>query len=366
MKERINAEKELLAKPGDTLLETLEYIKMSQLELAERIGKTPSKVNDIISGKEPITVSTAFKLEKALGIDAKFWLNLETNYREKLLRISQTEELENSKDWLNILPIKELKKCGYIESKFKGSEMVEECLKFFGVANQTRWESMYGNKFAEACFRKSNKIDTSLGGLATFLRIGEIELRNQKLKSYDKDQFKKNLIGIRNLIRPHPEDFASKLKDYCTSAGVGVVYTPRLTKAPVSGVTRWIGGNPMIQLTDRYKSNDHFWFTFFHEAGHILLHGKKNIFIEDFSCENDQNKEAEANNFANKYLLSFDINKEIPEDIVITEKIIRNLARRHNTHSAIILGHLQHINRVQYSFGNELKLKVILDDEIVK
>jgi len=40
------------------------HVKMSQSELAERMGRTPSKINDLISGKEPITVATALQLEK--------------------------------------------------------------------------------------------------------------------------------------------------------------------------------------------------------------------------------------------------------------------------------------------------------------
>ena len=93
-------ERELLSKPGDTILETIEHVKMSQVELAERMGKTPSKINDLISGKEPITLTTALQLEKVLGIDAQFWLNREMLYREKLLRLEQEEAVEKYVDWL--------------------------------------------------------------------------------------------------------------------------------------------------------------------------------------------------------------------------------------------------------------------------
>src|SRR5690242_15636910 len=95
------AERELLSKPGDTILGQLDHLKMTQAELAERMGKTPSKINDIISGKEPITVNTAIQLERVLGIDAQFWLNRETLYREKLTRIEQEELLLQCKEWLD-------------------------------------------------------------------------------------------------------------------------------------------------------------------------------------------------------------------------------------------------------------------------
>lgn len=86
--------KELLSPPGDTIQETIDMMGMRQNELAERMGKTESKINDIIKGKEPITVNTALQLELVLGIPAKFWLAREANFREELARIEQEEAQE--------------------------------------------------------------------------------------------------------------------------------------------------------------------------------------------------------------------------------------------------------------------------------
>ena len=362
---KLKDERELLSKPGDTITETLEHLKMSQAELAERMGKTPSKVNDIISGKEPITTATALQLEKVLGIDAQFWLNREMLYREKLSRIEQEEALEECKDWLKMQPLKELKSCGYIKTEKLGPAMADECLKFYGVAAPNQWESIYVNQYVSTNFRKSQAHQTTLGGMAAWLRIGEIEMKKLQLKPYSKEEFKQSLTEIKNLVRQHPEDFATQLQKLCLQAGVALIYTMCIPKAPISGATRWISGNPLIQLTDRYKSNDHFWFTFFHEAGHILLHGKKDVFIEEFEGYNiDQQKENEANDFANKWLLPEDIRNDFSG--VITEKDIRLVARKYSTHPAIVLARLQKMDLVSYSFGNSLKLKVVLDDVINK
>jgi len=360
MSSKLKDERELLSKPGDTISETLEHIKMSQVELSERMGRTPSKVNDIILGKEPITVATAIQLEKVLGIDAQFWLNRESIYREKLSRIEQEEALEECKDWLKSQPIVELKKCGYIKTEKIGTAMVEECLKFYGVAAPSQWESIYIDQYVSSAFRKSEVHKSTLSSMAAWLRIGELEMRKLNLNLFDKDIFRQTLVEIKTLIRPHPEDFAEKLQEYCSKAGVALVYTICIQKAPISGVARWVGGNPLIQLTDRYKSNDQFWFTFFHEAGHILLHGKKDVFIEDFEQFNvDAKKEAEADEFANKQLLPENLLAELPEPI--TEKDIRKVAHKYNTHAAIVLGRLQRLRKVPFSFGATLKIKVMLD-----
>ncbi len=365
MNNSLKDERELLSKPGDTILETLEYIKMSQAELAERMGKTASKINDIISGKEPITVTTAFQLEKVLNIDAQFWLNREMLYREKLSRIEQDEALEECIDWLKAQPVKELKKCGYLKAEKIGTAMAGECLKFYGIATPVQWESLYVSQYISTDFRKSAVDQTELGAMAAWLRIGEIEMRRLQLKTFDKELFKQNLGKVRSLVKEQPEDFADQLQELCLEAGVAVIYTMCIPKAPISGAARWLGGNPLIQLTDRYKSNDRFWFTFYHEAGHIMLHGKKDLFMEDFDgFTMDPKKETEADAFANKWLLPQDIIVELPNEI--TEKSIRSLARKYGTHAAIVLGRLQHLKMVPYTFGNGLKLKVFLDDVINK
>lgn len=358
-------ERELLSRPGDTIVETLQELKMSQAELAERMGKTPSKINDLISGKEPISVSTALQLEKVLDIDAQFWLNREMQYREKLSRFDQEEALEECKEWLSQQPIKELKKCGYIKSDKVGTTMVEEFLQFYGVATPVQWQSIYVNQFASVDYRKSEKHQAVMGSMAAWLRIGEIEMRKLNVQLYSKDLMKDNLTEIKKLVRNHPEDFAERLQVLCLEAGVALVYTACISKAPISGAARWVGGNPLIQLTDRYKSNDHFWFTFFHEIGHVFLHGKKEVFMEEFAgYALNQVKEDEANDFAGRWLLSEEFLKELPD--TITEKDIRIIARKYETHPAIVLSRLQHKKLVPYSFGNTMKLKVVLDDLLTK
>jgi HTH-type transcriptional regulator/antitoxin HigA len=262
-------------------------------------------------------------------------------------------------------PIKELKECGYLKTKKTGPAMAEECLKFYGVAAPAQWEALYVEQYVATSFRKSEAHKSTLGGLAAWLRIGEIEMRKRKLNSYNKETFKQSLIEIKKLVRQHPEDFASRLQQYCANAGVALVYTICIPKAPISGVARWVGGNPLIQLTDRYKSNDHFWFSFFHEAAHILLHGKKDVFVEGLDeYKSNSQKEIEADDFANKSLLPVDIIAELPDKI--TEKDIRQIARKYNTHAAIVLGRLQRLEKLTYAFGASLKLKVILDDFINK
>ena len=358
-------ERELLSKPGDTILETIAHLKISQADLAERMGRTPSKINDLISGKEPITIKTAMDLERVLNINAQFWLNRETLYREKLGRIEQQEALEQCIGWLKEQPIKELKKWGYLKTDRSGGELVEDMLQFYAVVSPKQWEAVYIEDYANADFKKSSKFKSSLGAMAAFLRIGEVEMRKIKLPEFDKALFKTQMTNIRQLAFKHPENFAEQLREICREVGVGVVYSASFLGAPISGVARWLGGNPLIQLTDRYKTNDQFWSAFFHEAGHLILHGKKDVFIEDFNgvVINEQ-KESEANSFSDELLIPSKYLGDIDE--TITEKEIRILARQIDIHPGILVGRLQRLEIIDYSFANALKLKVDLSEEIFK
>lgn len=365
MSQHTKDERELLSKPGESILETLEHLKMSQVELAERMGKTPSKINDIISSKEPITMTTALLLEKVLNVDARFWINRETLYREKLARIEEEEQLETCIDWLKLQPLKQLHECGYLKSSKPDASMVSEMLSFYGIGSLKQWDQVYVQKYASAQFRKSDVHQTELGSIAAWLRIGEIERQKMALPEFDKDNFKSALIEIRPLVRKHPENFAERLRDICFKVGVAVVYTACLPKAPVSGAVRWVGGNPLIQLTDRNKTNDHFWFAFFHEAGHIMLHGKKEVFIESFEgYEGDEEKEREADAYAANQLLPATFINDLPKE-KITEEDIRKVARIYETHPAIVLGRLRRMDKIAYHFGTDLLVKTNLDEYTV-
>lgn len=354
MSPQLKDERALLSPPGDDILEHINYIRMSQAELADRLDKTPSKVNDLIKGKEPITYSTALQLEKVLGVEARYWLNREMIYREKLARIEQEEALEDAKAWVKQQPVKELRKCGYLKPDTSGPSLVEEMLEFYGVANTEKWESRYVAEFASADYRRSNAHRTSLASMAAWLRMGEVEMQKLILPEYDKSKFKEALKAAKTLVQYQPEDFAVRLKEMCLNAGVGVVYTFCLPKAPVSGATRWFRSNPLIQLTDRYKTNDRFWFSFFHEAGHVLLHGRKEMFIEDYEgYKKIKYKEEEANEFAMKSLLPTSALQDLPDNL--NEADIIDLANRYHTHPGIIIGRLQWLGAIGYNKWNHLK-----------
>jgi Zn-dependent peptidase ImmA (M78 family) len=159
---------------------------------------------------------------------------------------------------------------------------------------------------------------------------------------------------MRQLMIDQSLGFFEKLQILCLRAGVILLFTPKLPKVPLSGSTRWLNNTPLIQLTARYKRNDSFWFTFFHELGHIILHGKKYISLEnvDFAAANPE-KEEEAHQFAIKHTFTKEQEIEILQNQSITEQDIIDYSEKFNTHPAMIIGRLQHDKIIRYSVGRQ-------------
>jgi HTH-type transcriptional regulator/antitoxin HigA len=353
--------KSLLSPPGDTVQEHIDFIGMSQAELAERMGRPKEKINDLIKGREALTIPTAFQLEKVLGIPANFWLTSEKSYRKELYELQQQEELEKEIDWLNLFPVNEMRKLTWLPDIKEKYVLVDELLKFFSVASAGEWERIYLDKKVSVAFRMSLAQTQSPYAISAWLRKGEIQAKEIQLAVFDKKKFKDALVKIKDLAFLMPIDYLQQLQDICTACGVALVFTQNLPKAPISGSARWFQQTPIIQLSGRITTNDRFWFTFFHEAAHLLLHGKKDIFLENVEgTAIDETKEQEANRFAAAMLIEDKNWKMILASLPISPSQITQFAQKFNVASGIIVGRLQHEKLISNTFGNELKQKVDL------
>lgn len=353
--------KSLLSPPGDTIQENIDFIGMSQAELAERMGRPKEKINDVIKGREPISTATAFQLEKVLGIPAGFWLNREKTYRKELYELQHQEELEKEKDWLGEFPVNDMRKLGWLPDTNEKHVLVDGLLKFFCVASADEWKRIYTDKEVSVAFRVSLAHTRSPHAISAWLRKGEIQASEIEIAEFDKKKFKVALAEIKELAFLMPDDFARQLQNICAKQGVAVVFTQNLPKAPISGATRWFHNKPIIQLSGRYKTNDHFWFTFFHEAAHIILHGKKDIFLENVEgTDIDQEKEEEANAFAARILLTGSEMQEIMDAAPFTEEMIYAFADKFRTPAGVIIGRLQHVKLIPFSAGNSFRQKIDL------
>ncbi len=346
--------------PGETLLETIQVLELTQKELALRMGRPVKTINEIIKGVAAITAETSLQLEKVTGVPASFWNNAEANYRGRLARLKEQRRIETQTQWLKSFSYSRIVELGLVPSSSEKRERVENLLRFFGVASEAQWRTAYAGLTGAA--REAAGLKSELGDLSVWLRAGELDARESVCKSYDMSRFKQTLSEIRILTQQSPPNVWAEVCRLCAEAGVVVVLVPELPKTHVYGFTRWLTKNKaLLQLSLRYKTDDVLWFTFFHEAAHILLHGKKDIFFE-FRGSDDPKEDA-----ANRWAANFLIPERAWDGFVealpqrISERIVGGFADEQGIARGIVVGRLQKEKRLSYAFLNDLKHRLEID-----
>ena len=336
--------------PGKTLRETIDTLNMKQRELAVRTGLTPKTINLIAKGRAPITPDTAVLLERVTGVPARMWNNLESNYREQLAKIEDRRRLEADLDWLKCIPTRELIDRGVIDEQPDKPALLQAVLRFFGVSSSQAWRNLWMHP--AGAWRKSKCFRNKPGATATWLRLGELEALKIKTKPYHPEKFKGALHQIRRLTVERPSVFGPRMQELCAGAGAALVFVPQIKGCPASGVTRWLTPDKaLLQVSLRYGTNDHFWFTFFHEAGHILNDPKKEVFIE--TGHGDEPREEQANRFAANHLVPQARADELPG--LITRANVIAFAKSIGIAPGIVVGRLQKEGIIGPSYLNELK-----------
>jgi addiction module HigA family antidote len=346
---------DVVSPPGETLLEILEDRGMSQAELAERTGRPKKTINEIIKGKAALTPETAIQLELVLGTPASFWNNREQNYRDWLARQEERKNLSKHITWMRQFPVSNMIKHGWITKFNNQIDQLIEILRFFAIASPDQWQN--GNQMT--AFRQSPTFAANPAAVSAWLRQGEIQSAQIQCAPYDEAHFRQALQQIRGLTTQPPEVFVPQVTELCAHAGVAVIFVPEIPGTRTCGATRWlIPTKAMIMLSLRYKTDDHLWFTFFHEAAHILLHGKREVFLEDDDevSEDVRAKEEEADRFASDFLIPPEAFRRFhPRGAHISHEDIIEFAQLLGIAPGIVVGRLQHDGVVPRQNLNGLK-----------
>jgi len=345
-----------LVPPGEVLSDYLATSGMTKAELAVRCGRPTKTISEIIHGKAAITAETAIQLGRVFGRPASLWQNLEANYRLKLAEKNDHASLSGHAAWAKKFPIKALVEAGCLEEPTGDADLVTKLLGFFGVGTVAGWKS----SFVEpgVAFRRSPAFNAAPEAVSAWLRRGELEAATVKCRPFERIKFRAALSEARALTRSSFPDILEELRDKCAASGVALALIPELPKTHLSGAARWLTKDKaLIQLSLRHKTSDHAWFSFFHEAGHILLHGKKLIFIDETGSESNQT-DVEANEFAGDHLIPPTDYARFREQGFFSALSIKRFSTQQGVHPGIVVGRLQHDKVIQHSQLNELKEKL--------
>jgi HTH-type transcriptional regulator/antitoxin HigA len=350
--------------PGEFLKDSIDELGMSQSELAQRLGRPQKTVNEIINGKAAITTETALQLEKVLNTPAHYWTNLQSQYQEVLSRQEELEVLSEMQDDAAKYPYKQMAKFGWVDATSDKIEQVRNLLYFFGTTN---FKEIFEEKLlGGVSFRVSENKPCLSHSAAAWLRQGVIESRKGSLKPYSKKDLIAAIPEMRRLtLVAEPNEMIERLKALLAGCGVSLVVTRNLTNTPINGATRWVGRNPLVQMTIRNSWVDIFWFSFFHEIGHVLQTGKTDFKIDlekNLGVRNEE--EDKADNFAQetiipdeKYYLRLKSFLSEESDYLKRKDTVIFFSKQIEIHPGCVVGRLQHDGVLERNQMNDLRIR---------
>lgn len=346
-----------ISHPGVTLGAKIQEMEMSIREFAVRAAKPEKTILAVIRGDSSITPDMAVIFENVTQIPAHFWMSRQRSYDEFLARQRMAQKIEASAEWVDCFPIKQMVKYGWLQPFNDLASKTKALLQFFAVTSAEAWENYYMNQQLKVAFRISLRSTIEPYAISAWLRQGDRQSETIEItEEYSDKKLREQIPHMKTLMAEMPSDWPVKLQELCSASGVKLVFTPALPKAPINGATRWIASKyPCVQISSREKRYDIFWFTFFHEIGHILLHGKKEFFLENVEYDNKEvGKETEADEFAAAILLTRQEEDEIIKEGDYSIPTIKSFAEKFGTHPSVIVGRLQHHRLIPKSADVEL------------
>lgn len=352
--------REFIIHPGETLKEMLDDREMTQRELAIRTDVKEPHISGIVNCQKPISVSFAKKLEYALGVDASFWINLQANYEKELADFEEinqisSEELEILQKIRNITHYAQ--EMNLINPDAIGSMLVIEWRKRLNVSSLIRIPEI--SQAGAYRLAAADNVDPYI--LFTWLRISDLITKNQEVnEELNIDKLKNKLDIIRRLIFKDIDTINSKLKMYFAECGIKFAIVKHFTGAPVQGVIKRNTDNTLsLIMTVRRKFADVFWFTLFHEIGHII-NGDIDDRLVDYEFKKSE-VENRADEFAANALIDPEQYRLFTETSDYSLQRIQLFCSEQDIPDYMLIGRLQRDKHLEYRQYHQEKVRYELD-----
>lgn len=312
-----------ISKPGDTLAVLMHRQNLSAVEVAALIDTDLRTVRGVIAGHVAIDDRLAEAIAAHIGGSTQFWRKRQSAYDVALHAAVQRFSEEDRSEWLKAIPIAEIAQFAGTASK-SHDDILATSLAYFGVCSSAEWQQRYASSLENVAFRTSKAFMAHIGATATWLRQGEVEASMVTCKPWSAENLSDRLGELRRLsLARRPAYFLPRVQALCAEAGVAVVVVKPPQGCRASGATRFIAHDrAMINLSFRYRSDDHFWFTLFHEIGHLIRHGQSATFVDSDETAQDA-REQEANAFAAEVLIPAVRQEELRHLPARREKVLR-------------------------------------------
>lgn len=332
--------------PGTTIKEQLLDRNLSQKEFAVRMNMSEKHISKLINGEVLLTYDVAVRLEMVLGVPARFWNNLEAIYREKIIKATAENKMDADILLAKKIPYREMVKNGWLPETNKIKERVIYLRKFFEVVNL---ELIENSQITQIACRRLSYTEKSDFALIAWAQQAKLEARQINTKPIDLKALTNCIPEIRMMTTMNPSCFCPSLTKMLAQCGIALVFLPHIGGSFLHGATFCDGNKIVIGLTVRGKDADKFWFSLFHELGHILLgHIRKSGGTSD-------EDEAAADVFARNTLIPTESFQIFTAGNSFTKESIKEFANSVNIDCGIVVGRLQKEGFIPYNWHNDLK-----------
>lgn len=334
--------------PGATIKEQLLDRCMNQKEFACRMEMSEKHISKLINGEVQLTMETAIKLEMVLGLPAQFWCNLETIYREKLIKVVEENTMDIDIQIAKKIPYKEMEKNGWIETSSNWYERVIVLRKYFEVV---KLELLEKSLLPIISCRKLSISEKSDFALMAWAQKAKIEARDVEVKSININKLKTHLSELRKMTMDDPNDFCPILIERLADCGIATVFLPHIGGSFLHGATFLDNKKIVLGLTVRGKDADKFWFSLFHEIAHII-YGH----VTEFKITSNED-ERDADEFAKNTLIPYEQYQIFVNNNNFNKDALIEFAKDVGIDVGILVGRLQKEKYIEYSWYNDLKKK---------
>lgn len=337
--------------PGATIKEQLIDREMSQKEFASRMGMSEKHISKLINGDVALTDDVAIRLEMVLGLSARFWTNLESIYREKIKKAQLENEMEDDIKFVKKIPYKEMAKQGWVPETTNIHERVYNIRKHFEVFSLGKLDE---SLLPGIACRRQAITEKSDYALLVWAQRAKIEARSIDTNPINLEKLSNSVSTVRKMTTKTPEEFCPELVNLLAECGIALVFLPHIGGSFLHGASFYDHKKIVIGLTVRGKDADRFWFSLFHELGHILL-GHLN---DPAAITDDDEKNADT--FARDALISYRSFEEFTKAGNFSKKSIVDFAHSVGIDEGIVVGRLQKEGYIKYSWYNDLKTQYAL------
>lgn len=342
--------------PGSTIRNLVEIKDLCVDDLALGLCLSNQQMQKLLQGDVLITNEIAKGLSSLLGGSVDFWLDRDALYREDLVRLQQEEERRTLISWAKGFPLKDMRDRGWLD---KRKADVEALLDFFYIDSFEAWKRLSYEKYQASAFRQPQNYIENKDATLAWIRQGEKRANELKCSEWNKDKLRGYIPFLRELsLESDSSVYLKKVEETLSKCGVAFVLEKNIKGSRASGVTSFVSGEKALILqSGRYATNDHFWFTLFHEIGHLILHSEQSTFIEYELKGSDSLLEQEANIFAGNTLIPLGHQEELV-NLKPTYRAILRFAKKIKIAPGVVVGQLQYKGLLPRNYLNKLKCKV--------